>query len=105
MRSTVNQVEIEQGHGGHGFYDRHGTGQYTGVVASAGFECGVYAVHIYGMLLHEYGGHRLESYAEVDVLSVTDAALNTAGVVGMRFDASVVIRTRRFVRNLSSSNP
>ena len=53
---------------------------------------GVYAVHIYGMLLHEYGGHRLESYAEVDVLSVTDAALNTAGVVGMRFDASVVIK-------------
>lgn len=47
----------------------------------------------------------LKSYAEVDVLSVTDAALNTAGVVGMRFDASVVIKEHVVCSNLSSSNP
>ena len=91
MCSTDNQVEIEQGHGCHGFHDGHGSGQYAGVVTSAGFEGGVHAVHVYGVLLHEYGCHGLEGYAEVDVLSVADAALNAAGVVGMRFDASVVV--------------
>ena len=55
------------------------------------FEGGVHAVHVYGVLLHEYGCHGVEGYAEVDVLSVADAALNATGVVGMRFDASVVV--------------
>ena len=35
---------------------------------------------VYGVLLHEYGCHGLEGYAEVDVLSVADAALNATGV-------------------------
>ena len=51
----------------------------------------VRTIQIYGVLFHEYGCHRFEGHAEVDVLSVADAALNTAGMVGVRFDAPVVV--------------
>ena len=91
MCSTVYQVEVEQGHGRHGFYDGHCAGQHARVVASAGFEGGVRTIQIYGVLFHEYGCHRFEGHAEVDVLSVADAALNTAGMVGVRLDAPVVV--------------
>ena len=60
-------------------------------MATAGFQCGVYPIYVDRMLLHKHGGYRLECNAEEDILSVADAALNTAGVIGFRFNTSAVI--------------
>ena len=89
--STCQETVVEQCDGCHGFYDGYGTGQYAGIVAAAGGEGGGLAVDGDGVLLHEQGGHGLEGYAEVDVLSVADAALDASAVVGAGGDASVPV--------------
>lgn len=91
MCSTVNKIKIKYGHGSHCLYDGHCTWQYAWVMATAGFQCGVYPIYVDRMLFHKYGGYRLECNAEEDILSVADAALDTAGVIGFRFNTSAVI--------------
>ena len=71
----VYQVIVQQRHRRHRLHDGHGAGQHAGVVSSAGFEGGVLAVDVHRVLLHQDGGDGLEGDAEVDVLSVADAAL------------------------------
>lgn len=60
-------------------------------MTSAGFQCRIYAVDVHRFLLHQQGSNRFEYYTEVNILSVTDSSLNTSGVVGMRFNPSVVV--------------
>lgn len=55
------------------------------------------AFEINGMLLCQDGSHRLESYSEVDVLSVADATLNATTVIGQRCDVLAIGRYKHIV--------
>ena len=60
-------------------------------MTTASFQCCIYTIYIDCMLLHQYSGYRFKGNPEEDVLSVTDTALDTTGMVGFRFNASAVI--------------
>src|SRR2546430_10318056 len=66
---------------GHGFDHRHGAGQHAGVVATARLERRVLEIHVHGLLFDHDGGDRLERDAEVNRLTVRDAALDAAGTI------------------------
>ena len=91
MSCLVEQVVVEQGHGRHGLHDGDGTRQDARVVTSTGCDVGVMSGRVDSRLFHEYRGHGLECHAEIDVLSVADAALYASRVVGARVDAPVVV--------------
>ena len=74
---------VQNDHGAHGLYHGNGAWQDAGVVPTLSLEGRGVAVDVDGLLLAEQGGHGLEGYAEVDVLSVGDASLYAAAVVGL----------------------
>ena len=49
------------------------------------------SIFIYCFLFSKNGGHGFEGHTEVDILTVADAALNAAAVVGRRCDTSILI--------------
>lgn len=91
LRRPVYQIIIQYRHGRHGFYNGYGTGQYARVVTALRLHGGVNAVDVHRMLFHQEGRYRLEGHAEMDVLTVADAALDASRMVGVCGDASVVV--------------
>ena len=90
-RSAVNQIIVEDGHGGHGFYDGHCTRKHAGVVTALCLHNRIVSFDVYRLLFHQESSYRLERYTEVDVLSVADTSLDTARVIGACVYASVVM--------------
>ena len=94
-RFTEQQV-VQYDHCRHCFYYGYGTGQHAGVVTSAGRKRRLVAVNVYGLLFAEQRSHRLEGHAELDVLSVGDAALYASAMValcGKSFLPDVILLT------------
>lgn len=91
VSGLINKVTVQKYAGSHGLYHGHGSGHYAGVVAPARFEGDGLAVGVHGLLILEYGGYRLEGYAEVYVLPVGDAALYASAAIGERGDASAAV--------------
>lgn len=85
------QVIVQNGHCCHCLYHWDCTGEYTGVVAPAGFQGGGLAVLGYGGLFHQDGGNGFEGNAEVDVLSVGDASLYATATVRLGGDAPFAV--------------
>ena len=81
MSCFVQQIIVEDRHGCHSFNDRYGTWQDTWIVAAAGVEDGWIAILVDGLDLFEKRCNRLEGAAEVDRLTVGDAALDAAAVI------------------------
>lgn len=82
MGCFVDEIGIEDGHGGHGLNDGYGAGQDTRVMTTAGMDGDGLAVDVNGLLRTQKGGNRFESYAEGDGLTVGNASLNAAAVIG-----------------------
>ena len=78
---------VENGDGGHGFYDRNGTRQNTGVVAATRVDCHSSAVNVNGLLWTKQCCHGLERHAEGNRRAVAYPALNAARVIGTKFKA------------------
>ena len=60
-------------------------------MAATGFQGRIYAVDVHRMLFHQYGRYGLEGNAEIDILSVADATLDTSRMVRAGFDASIIV--------------
>ena len=77
----IEQIGIQYCHGSHGLYNGHGTRNHAGVVATLCLEGNFMALHVYGLLVAQQGGHGFKSYSEVDVLAIADAALNASAMI------------------------
>ena len=75
----------------HGFNDRYGARDDTGIVAAFSRYGYCFTRFIDGGLVLHDGSNRFEGYTEVDVLPVADAALDTTGMVGERMYFSVLL--------------
>lgn len=83
MCSFVEQIVVENGHGGHSFYDRYGTRKDARIMTATSVEYGGIAVLIDGLNLLEQSSYRLEGATEVDWLTVGNSSLNAAAVVAL----------------------
>ena len=87
--SAIEHITIQKNHRSHGFHDGNGTGQDTGIVASASLHRHSISGNVHGLLLTQKSCHGLKSNTEVDVFAVADASLNAATSIRERADASV----------------
>lgn len=54
----------------HGFHDRHGAGDYAGIVPALAGDGDGMTLQIYGFLGRDDGGHRFESDPEINIHSI-----------------------------------
>ena len=80
---------VEDGHCGHGFDDRDGTGYDADVVAASNFDHRGLATGIDGGQRHGHCGYWFECNPEDDGHAVGYAALYASGVIGGGDDAAV----------------
>ena len=73
---------VKNCHCSHRFNDRYGAWKYAWVVASACLDNGFLSVDVHSFLFAQKRCHGLECYAETDIGSVADAALNASAVIG-----------------------
>ena len=67
---------VEHHHGSHGLDDRDGTGQDTRVVSAFSLHGDRLSSNVNSLLVAQERRGRLESNAEIDVLSIADASLD-----------------------------
>ena len=82
MGCFVDEIGIENGHGGHSLNDGHSTRQHARIVATTRVNGDEIAVNIYRFLRKKEGGDRLESHTEGNGLTIADAPWDAAGMVG-----------------------
>ena len=82
MRGLSDEIVVQQNHCRHRLNDGHCTRQYTWVVTTFSVEGSGISLYSYGVLFLQDGGYRLESHAEIDVLSVAQSYLYSSTVIG-----------------------
>lgn len=87
----IEQIMVKNCHCSHCFNDRYGAWKYAWVVASACLDNGSLSVDVHSFLFAQKRCHGLECYAETDIGSVADAALNASAVVCPCGDAALSI--------------
>ena len=83
LTSILGHESIHDDEGGHGFDDRNSTGYDAGVVTALSLEGALFEAVGGSRLGLADGGRGLECDAEVNGGTVGDAALDTAGIVGL----------------------
>ena len=91
--SAIEHITIQKNHRSHGFDDGNGTGQDTGIVASASLHRHRISGNVHGLLLTQKSSHGLKSNTEVDVFAVADASLNAATSIRERTDNQKIPKT------------
>mgnify|MGYP006208037603 CR=1 FL=1 len=88
--TLLSQQVIGQDEVHHRFHHRHGPWQHAGVVTSFGGEGRRFPLVVDGLLLLADRGGGFESHANHNRLTVADAALNAAGIVGGCAQSTIV---------------
>ena len=84
---VIKHQIIRYNHSRHGFYYGYGARKHTGIVSPASLEHSGFAGCCHGLLFAQEGGYRLESYSEIDGLTIAQPSLHSTAVIGKGGDA------------------